>query len=432
MLASGSPAEPLFFFARVGEVLQYKNKLSGFYLGRFCVSRAKLIEMARHNAAHAAAGTIDLAPGIGQVPAAHYYDEQRWALEMQQVFRRLPLLLAASCELPDAGDYKALTAAGLPIVISRGEDGAVRAFVNMCRHRGAVIMPEGCGNTHRFTCPYHAWTYSTRGELSGVYAAREFGDVDKAANGLRPLPVLERSGLIWVIANPEAKLDIATFLSGYDDMLAHFDFSSWHMFSQRTVQGPNWKIAYDGYLDLYHLPILHRETFGPDMPNQALYYSWGPHQRVSSPDPSLLEMLDKPEDEWPQAKLLSGVWTIFPHVSIASFDGGGRGVMVSQLFPGDTPQTSFTVQNYLMEKPPATAEMAAAATEQFALLKYVVEEEDYATGLRQQKALMTGALEHVMFGRNEAGGQNFHAWLDRIIHCADEDLNQLFSAAAPT
>ena len=113
------------------------------------MSRAKLIEMARHNAAHTAAGSIDLADQIGRVPASHYYDEERWELEMRQVFKRLPLMLAASCELPEAGDYKALTAAGLPILISRGKDGEVRAFVNMCRHRGSVIMPEGRGNTHR-------------------------------------------------------------------------------------------------------------------------------------------------------------------------------------------------------------------------------------------------------------------------------------------
>jgi phenylpropionate dioxygenase-like ring-hydroxylating dioxygenase large terminal subunit len=385
--------------------------------------------MARHSAAHAQAGSIEMAEQIGRVPAVHYYDEERWELEMRQVFKRLPLMLATTAELREPGDYKSLTAAGLPILISRGEDGEVRAFVNMCRHRGAVIMPEGHGNTHRFTCPYHAWNFATTGELKNVYCEKDFGEVDKSANGLKTLPVLERSGLIWVIPNPESSVDISTFLAGYDDMLGHFDFSSWHMFSQRRVEGPNWKIAYDGYLDLYHLPILHKDTFGADFPNQALYYSWGPHQRVGAPDPSLISLLEKPEDEWPEQALLSGVWTIFPHVSIASFDGGGRGVMISQLFPGDTPQSSYTIQNYLMEKPPADEEQAREATEQFALLKYVVEEEDYATGLRQQRALMSGVMDEVMFGRNESGGQNFHAWLNRILNCEDAGLNELFASA---
>lgn len=390
------------------------------------MSRAQLIEMARHNASHTEAGTINLAEDIARIPAEHYYDEARWELEMKQVFKRLPLMLAASCELANPGDYKAMSTGGVPILISRGKDGELRAFLNMCSHRGAVIMPEGCDNAHRFTCPYHAWNYDTTGELKGVYNENEFGDLDKADNGLRQLPVLERAGLIWVIPNPDSELDIEQFLCGYDDMLAHFDFSNWHMFSQRTVKGPNWKIAYDGYLDFYHLPILHKDTFGSDFSSQALYYSWGPHQRVSSPDPSLLKLMDQPEEDWPTEQLMVGVWTIFPHISIAGFDGGGRGVLISQLFPGETPGESFTVQNYLMETLPQDEEAEKAAHEQFDFLKFVVESEDYATGLKQQQALKTGARSHVLFGRNEAGGQNFHQWLDRILKAEDAELPGLF------
>ena len=210
-------------------------------------------------------------------------------------------------------------------------------------------------------------------------------------------------------------------------MLGHFNFEQWHLFERRTLRGPNWKVAYDGYLDLYHLPILHKDTFGNQFPNQALYYAWGPHQRVSSPDPSLLQLdQDRPET-WDTAHLLSGVWTIFPHVSIAGFDGGGRGVMVSQLFPGETPEESFTVQNYLMEREPDDAAVRGAH-QQFKLLEYVVTEEDYATGLRQQKALKTGANTHVMFGRNEAGGQRFHGWVEKLLDTDDKDLTELFAA----
>ena len=178
-------------------------------------------------------------------------------------------------------------------------------------------------------------------------------------------------------------------------------------------------------MDLYHLPILHKDTFGDQFPNQALYYAWGPHQRVSSPDPTLANYEDLPEEQWNEAHLMAGVWTIFPHISIAGFDGGGRGVMISQLFPGKTPLESFTVQNYMMENEP-TEEQAEAATAQFKLLEYVVQEEDYATGLRQQTALMTGAMSHVQFGRNEGGGQRFHQWLDTLLATEDEDLNALF------
>lgn len=286
-------------------------------------------------------------------------------------------------------------------------------------------MKEGRGNTHRFSCPYHAWSFNQDGELIGIFSPKEFGDIDKSCYGLTELPVLEKAGLIWVITDPKSDLNIEQFLSGYDQLLANFGFESWHLFDSQVIAGPNWKIAYDGYMDLYHIPILHKNTFGADFPNKALYYSFGPHQRMASPDPSLAAYEDKDEEDWPTAHLMTGVWTIFPHVSIAGFDGGGRSVMISQLFPGATPQESYTVQNYLMENSPNEDE-AALATEQFKLLKYVVEIEDYATGIRQQKNLQTGARDHVLFGRNESGGHNFHRWVDQILETSDEDLNKLF------
>jgi len=390
------------------------------------VSRAQLIEMAKHNLSHANAGTIEQTDAILKVPASNYTDEARWHLEMDRVFKRVPLMLAMTAEMPNPGDYKSMMAVDTPVLISRGQDGEVRAFVNMCRHRGSQIMPEGTGNTARFTCPYHAWSYSQAGELIGVYSEQDFGDVDRSCNSLVSLPVAERAGLIWVMINPNAGLDIDTFLSGYDELLGHFGFENWHFFESRTLKGPNWKIAYDGYLDLYHLPILHKDTFGNQFPNQALYYAWGPHQRVSSPDPTLEKYQGVPESEWSTEHLMAGVWTIFPHVSIAGFDGGGRGVMLSQLFPGDSPLESITVQNYLMEKPPENDEITELAHEQFKFLEYVVAEEDYATGLRQQKALLTGALPHVMFGRNEGGGQAFHGWLEKILAADDQALPALF------
>ena len=389
------------------------------------MSRAALLEMARHNLSHVKAGTVAQADDVLKVPADRYYDPEHWSKEMDAVFKRMPLMLALSCELPNAGDYRACEAAGVPILICRDEAGEVRAYLNMCAHRGAQIMEEGTGNTHRFTCPYHAWSYNHGGELIGIFSEKEFGSIDKSCYGLRALPVLERAGLIWVIPNPDSSLSIEKFLSGYDDMLALFNFEDWHLFARRSLKGPNWKIAYDGYLDLYHLPILHKNSFGPDYPHKSMYYAWGPHQRVSSPDPSLVELEDKDESEWDTNRLMTGVWTIFPHVSIASFDGGGRAVMISQLFPGEHPGESVTVQNYVMENEP-TPEQAEEATAQFAFLEHVVRDEDYATGLKQQQALETGFKDHVLFGRNEEGGQRFHGWVEKLLETEDKDLNSLF------
>ena len=388
------------------------------------MSKAQLVEMARHGLSHAKAGTIEQTSDVLKVPATNYYEEGRWQQEIKRVFRRMPLMLAMTAELKAVGDYKAMTACSVPVLMTRTESG-VRAYVNMCSHRGAQLMADGRGNSARFTCPYHAWSYNQQGELFGIYSPEDFGEIDKSCYGLVELPCLEKAGLIWVITDPDSTLDINTFLSGYDSLLELFGFKDWYHFESRTLRGPNWKIAYDGYLDLYHIPILHKNTFGADFPNQALYYPYGPHQRMSGPNIGLAKYEDKADEEWPTDLLMTGVWTIFPHVSIASFDGGGRGVMISQLFPGDKPGESYTIQNYLMEKKPRVEDIKLAH-EQFDFLKYVVQEEDYATGLRQQRNLETGTKDHVLFGRNEGGGHNFHRWVDTVLATEDADLNQLF------
>ena len=390
------------------------------------MSRAQLVEMARKDLEHGRNGTLDQVDEIVRIPVENYYDQTRWEEEVQKVFKRIPLVLAATAELPNPGDYKSMVAVGVQVLITRNRAGQVKAFVNMCSHRGARLVEEGKGTAHKFSCPYHAWTYSPDGDLVAIYSEEDFGDIDKSCHGLVELPCLEKAGIIWVTVNPGSNLDIGEFLSGYDSLLDQFGFATWHHQHTQTVVGPNWKIAYDGYLDYYHLPILHRNTFGTEIGNQANYYSWGPHTHMGRPDETLAEFDDLADEEWPIERLVGGVWTIFPHVSIATFGGGGRSVMLSQLFPGDTPETSYTNQIFIMEHAPDTDELKKEAQEQFDFLRYVVQEEDYATGIAQQKNLNVGARSHVMFGKNEGGGQAFHRWVDDILAASDEDLPKLF------
>jgi hypothetical protein len=241
------------------------------------------------------------------------------------------------------------------------------------------------------------------------------------------LPVAERAGLIFVGLTPDTPMHIDEHLCGYDQVLDFFGFGDWHLVSRTEIPGPNWKIAYDGYLDFYHLPFLHRKTFGPDISNKALYYEWGPHQRMTSPDPGLLALEGTPEDDWNLDRMCGGVWTIFPHVSFAGGHGGG---LFSQLFPGDAPGQSTTIQSYFVSTEPSD-EQRVAAQGVADFLERVVREEDYFTGLRQQQALATGAKEHVLFGRNEGGGQRFHALLDQLLADAAAGTNSMSSDVSP-
>lgn len=401
------------------------------------MSKQVLLEQQRDLVAFGKEGKMRQVDDIIRIPAANYTDPAQFDRETKQIFRRLPLMLAPSCELPEVGSYKAMDVAGVPVLITRKKDGSIGAFLNSCTHRGNPVA-QGTGTASRFVCGYHGWTFKNDGALLGVGYAQDFGEIDKAANCLKSFPVLERAGLIWVILDPESTLSIETYLCDYDSALGEFGFENWHLFESRELPGPNWKVAYDGYLDFYHLPVLHKDTFGADFPNQAHFYAWGPHQRAAFPSSTfsfpnsdkVIDLAAMTEDEWPDVALQSGVWTIFPHISIAGFDGGGvRGVMLSQLLPGDDVDSSITRQYYLMEQEPADEEARKGAHDQFSFLEHVVANEDYATGIRQQTALKAGIMKEVHFGRNEGGGQAFHKWLERIIDTDDADLEALFKQA---
>lgn len=402
------------------------------------MAHQQLIDMTRSLVAHGEADTMDYADQVVRVPASAYTDETRFEEEKHLIFRRLPLMVAPSCELPEPGDFKAMDICGVPLFLSRQKNGEVMAFLNMCTHRGNPIV-SGTGNAARFTCGYHGWTFRQDGDLIGVASPGDFGEIDKRAHCLTRFPVYETAGLIWVTLDPHSTLSIADYLCGYDALLSAFGFADWTLFSQRTLAGPNWKTAYDGYLDFYHLPVLHKDTFGADFYNRANYFAWGPHQRLSTPskyaikvsgdDDQQIDLTQMRDEDLPYEVLVQGVWTIFPHVSIASFYGGGqRGALISQLFPGEHVGDSLTTQFYLMENQPTSKADIQSAREQFDFLEIVVRDEDYATGKRQHEALCSGLLPEVLFGRNERGGQVFHAWVEKLTKASDAELPGIFEA----
>lgn len=368
--------------------------------------------------------SITPAPSPLRMSSSTYVDPERFEREKQGLFRRVPLMLAASCELREPGDYKTMEVAGIPLLLVRGKDGQVRTFLNACTHRGAKLAQD-CGRVARFTCPYHAWTFGIDGGLLGVAARQVFGDVDAEASRLVAFPTIERAGLVWAILDPAATGDFDAFLSGFDALLEAFGFDRWHYFKSHHFKGANWKLVFDAHLEFYHLPVLHRNTFGPEMSNLAEYFYHGPHQRlglVTKADhvleqEDLPSLANKPQEEWPMDILLFGEWIIFPNVSINCFYKGGRGVIISQVLPGAAAGESTTVQIFLHENPPE-GDQLAEAHEMTDFLGKVVGEEDMPMSDGQQQVLNSGLLPDVQYGRNEGGVQHFHKWVDRFVGAA--------------
>jgi len=370
--------------------------------------------------------------------ASQYTCPERFAQEKQQIFSRVPLVLAASCELPKPGDFKALEVVGIPVLLVRNRDGAVHALLNACTHRGAAIA-SGCGSAARFTCPYHGWTFAQDGGLVGIASSTDFGAVDKAALAMKRFPVAERAGLIWVILDPDSPHDPADMLGGIDELVAGFRLAGWNHIESRTMHGPNWKLTFDAHLEFYHIPVLHRDTFGPERSNRAFYFSQGPHQRVVAPrgrsgdkaKDDLYALGRLPAADEPFDPLLVGEWILFPGVSINTFYlKGQRGVLLSIVLPGPDVGTSTTTQTFLAETPPDEA-TRAAIEELCAFLAHVVGDEDLPTSALQQRALATGLIGNVRFGKNEGGLQHFHRWLNELLKADDAELAALLAEPCP-
>ncbi len=370
-------------------------------------------EVAGRLLTHLDENTTDSLGATFTVPVEHYLDPDRWEREIEAIFRNRPVVSAMSAHLPTSGAYRAIEIAGIPVLTVRQPDGGVRAFINACRHRGALVVEEGCGHSRRFTCPYHAWTYDTGGALVGVSGRNKFGDLDTDTHGLTELACQELSGFVFVVLRPGSTLDLDQWLGGYDVALDQLGLADMELLDERTIVGPNWKIAFDGYVDGYHLDLLHRDTLGVDvLGNVMTWDAWGPHQRVAFARRNTHELRDIPPADWAPTKHLGLVHTVFPHVSIAG--NGGQGAMVSQLLPGPTSDRSRTVQTHLIAKT-ATEHERAETMKRVDFLEWVVREEDYKTGLGIQSALASGANTEFVFGRNEPGNQMFHQWVDDFV-----------------
>lgn len=351
------------------------------------------------------------ADSVLEVPASSFRDPEQWQREMQEIFLKVPLLVALSCDIAEPGDYLSFTIAGRPIVVIRGDDGVARTFRNVCRHRGAQVACELQGHARRLTCPYHAWSYDRQGALTAVPGRAYFGDYSGA--GLTELPTQEQVGAVFALLTPGAELDLDGWLGGMRDALAALRLDSLYPHRRNSVlASPNWKLAADGYLDGYHLPYLHRDSIGGKiLPNGHTYDTFGPHVRLTMATRRITEIDETPASSWHLPDYMSLVHYVFPNVSISGAHGDTA--MLSRLLPGPTVGESTTIQHQYFRKPLDEAGLQAAEQKRLAY-ETVVREEDYATVFSIGASLDALGEEPILYGRNELGNQHLHRTVQRL------------------
>lgn len=240
---------------------------------------------------------------IAHSPISRYASPERFEREQAMIFRRKPTIAAHSCELEGPRAFLTKDFLGLPLLLTRDDDGKVAAFLNVCRHRGAKLEREATGCKRVFTCPYHAWSFSNDGALRSVpHEGQGFPDLPRAERGLRRLPVAEAHGFIWIIASPEVgeMPDMNNWLAGYGPDLDWVGLKDSRLATIETIDiKANWKLLIEGGLEAYHFRVAHKDTIGPYFPDNLVTYSmFGPHIRAILPRISMPDLKNTPEDQW--------------------------------------------------------------------------------------------------------------------------------------
>jgi phenylpropionate dioxygenase-like ring-hydroxylating dioxygenase large terminal subunit len=170
--------------------------------------------------------------------------------------------LVASAEQLAGGRGVRATAAGAPVVVWRDGDGACRAFHNVCRHRGLPLVSAEGPTGRIVTCPYHQWTFALDGGLVRVPQPEQFPDLDRAALGLRPVPVAEWNGMVFV--SPAADpVDFDALVAPLAARLAsHLGAGLVEVARADYRVGCNWKFLVENHVDVYHLWYLHQRSLG--------------------------------------------------------------------------------------------------------------------------------------------------------------------------
>lgn len=364
-------------------------------------------ELGRRLLEHARNKTTDVSEGVMFNDVSVYTDPARFDAEMTKMYRGMPVVACLSSDLPKPGSFRLFDDVGVPIVVVRGADNEVRAFLNICRHRGARLVREKEGCKLRFSCRFHGWTYDAQGHAGRVAQEEHFcGAIDEYKD-LIPCPAAERHGLVFVQATPNSTMDIDAHLGAMGPELAKLDLQA-HKFvcAQDLSATCNWKYAYDTYFENYHFSFLHRESLGPLFVNDIMLYdTWGPHHRVVYPPRDL--------EQWENSDTVATSYFIFPNTVIycGALSPDKLFINVMRMFPVDVGNLATHVETYgpaTMADDPAYKAEAEQSLESIIRL---VQDEDYdVTSESWSNFLAMPEGSTVVYGRHELALQHSHQW----------------------
>ena len=210
------------------------------------------------------------------LPFGSYRSQEVLEAEQASLFSRDWVFVCFEADVPNPGDYQALTLADEPIVVIRGQDGTLRALSNVCRHRGALLLnANGRLDTNKITCPYHAWTYSDQGSFMGAPYSGSV-DVSKDRHCLPQFKLSTLFGLVFVCLSDEPP-PLEKRFKGLEKYFSHHNVDSFGFSPGLGTEHwqANWKLAMENFLEGYHFFAVHKQTVETAAPTKKVYYIEG-------------------------------------------------------------------------------------------------------------------------------------------------------------
>lgn len=210
----------------------------------------------------------DLTPGAMRIrplaeaetiPSSWYTDPRFFPFEQEALFARQWHYAGHVSQLPDAGDFVTASVAGNPLILVRGRDDEVRAFYNVCRHRGGPLATDWRGHAGMLQCKYHGWTYRLDGSLRGVPRFERTELFDKKDFGLIPIAVQAWEGVLFVRL-ADAPTPLGAVMEGVRERITPLRLNGLQFYRRDYYEvACNWKVYVDNYLEGYHIPLVHPE-----------------------------------------------------------------------------------------------------------------------------------------------------------------------------
>ncbi|MFT5481362.1 MAG: phenylpropionate dioxygenase-like ring-hydroxylating dioxygenase large terminal subunit [Halieaceae bacterium] len=236
--------------------------------------------------------------GTDPIPTEPYYQPEYFELEREAIFKRSWIQIGHSCEISDPGSFivRPFEAGNTSLLITRDRDGEVRAFHNVCPHRGTELVQVDSGKRSRFTCPYHAWTFSNEGKLLSAPEADKFY-TNPSNCSLPAVSVGVCAGFIFINLDKSPQQTLKEYLGPLVPELEKLPHAKATNYSEYIYEvDANWKLTYDNFQENYHLRFIHPRSGeaagGPQNPYgyPVRYRFYDPHRSQtiwSNPDAEL-------------------------------------------------------------------------------------------------------------------------------------------------